>query len=45
MRSMINKEASDFSIQACHNGEFTAVTKKDILGSSIQNFIWILLVF
>jgi peroxiredoxin (alkyl hydroperoxide reductase subunit C) len=31
--SMINKEVSDFSVQAYVNGDFHTVTKKDILGS------------
>lgn len=31
--SMINKEVSDFSVQAYVNGDFRNVTKKDILGS------------
>jgi len=31
--SMINKEVSDFSVQAYVNGDFRIVTKKDILGS------------
>ena len=30
--SMINKEVSDFKVQAYHNGEFKTVTKADILG-------------
>jgi len=30
--SMINKEVSDFSVQAYQNGEFKTVTKADILG-------------
>lgn len=30
--SMINKEVSDFSVQAYYNNEFKAVNKKDILG-------------
>ena len=30
--SMINKEVSDFSVQAYQNGEFKTVTKEDILG-------------
>lgn len=30
--SMINKEVSDFSVQAFQNNEFKTVTKKDILG-------------
>lgn len=30
--SMINKEVSDFSVQACVNGEFKTVTKADIMG-------------
>ena len=30
--SMINKEVSDFSVQAYQNGEFKTVTKKDIMG-------------
>ena len=30
--SMINKEVSDFSVQAYQNGEFKTVTKTDILG-------------
>ena len=29
---MINKEVSDFSVQAYQNGEFKTVTKADILG-------------
>ena len=38
--SLINKEISDFSVQAYTNGEFKTVTKADVLGkwsfSSIQ---------
>ena len=30
--SMINKEVSDFKVQAYHKGEFKTVTKADILG-------------
>ena len=30
--SMINKEVSDFSVQAYQNGEFKTVTKADIMG-------------
>ena len=30
--SMINKEVSDFKVQAYHNGEFKTVTKADVLG-------------
>ena len=30
--SLINKEVSDFSVQAYHNNEFKTVTKNDILG-------------
>ena len=30
--SMINKEVSDFSVQAFHGGSFKTVTKADILG-------------
>ncbi len=30
--SMINKEISDFSVQAYHNNDFKTVTKQDILG-------------
>ena len=30
--SMINKEVSDFSLQAYHNNDFKTVSKKDILG-------------
>jgi peroxiredoxin (alkyl hydroperoxide reductase subunit C) len=30
--SLINKEVSDFSVQAYQNGEFKEVTKQDILG-------------
>ncbi len=30
--SLINKEVSDFNVQAFHNGEFKEVSKKDILG-------------
>ena len=30
--SMINKEVSDFKVQAYHNGDFKTVTKADILG-------------
>ena len=30
--SMINKEVSDFKVQAYQNGEFRTVTKADILG-------------
>ena len=30
--SMINKEISDFSVEAFQNGEFKTVTKKDVLG-------------
>ena len=32
LMSMINKEVSDFKVQAYHNGEFKTVTKADILG-------------
>lgn len=30
--SLINKEISDFSVQAYHDGEFRTVTKADVLG-------------
>ena len=30
--SLINKEVSDFTVQAFHNGEFITVSKSDILG-------------
>lgn len=30
--SLINKEVSEFSVQAFHKGEFKTVTKADILG-------------
>ena len=30
--SLINKEIGEFTVQAFHNGEFAAVSKKDILG-------------
>ena len=30
--SLINKEISDFSVQAYTNGEFKTVTKADVLG-------------
>lgn len=30
--SMINKEVSDFNVQAYHNGEFIPVSKQDIMG-------------
>ena len=29
--SLINKEIGEFTVQAFHNGEFAAVSKKDIL--------------
>ena len=32
LMSMINKEVSDFKVQAYQNGEFRTVTKADILG-------------
>ena len=33
--SMINKEVSDFSVQAYQNGEFKTVTKADILSGRL----------
>ena len=30
--SMINKEVSDFSVQAFHGGSFKTVTKANVLG-------------
>ena len=37
--SMINKEVSDFSVQAYQNGEFKTVTKADILGKMERIFL------
>ena len=33
--SMINKEISDFTVQAYLNNEFKAVTKEDVLGNGV----------
>ncbi len=38
--SMINKEVSDFSVQAYQNGEFKTVTKNDIWKNGVVFFFY-----